>query len=135
MICPFCQHDLDTEALACPRCHASYPRGTGMTFPFKLRAMLVSGGLLFVGILVMNAWVLHDFPSREVVSQCIARTAGGNCMASTRARTVSGQLSDSETAPGRSDAVQALLSQWDNHTQGTQNNPWPQGRRNIPAPK
>lgn len=27
MICPYCQHDLDVDSMACPRCGAEYPRG------------------------------------------------------------------------------------------------------------
>ena len=120
MICPFCQHELDVEAMACPRCAAAYPR-PGMQFRLKLRTLVLSGIMLLAASLTLVTCVLKNIDSKTVVAQCITRTKGGSCAASTRQTTLSAQSSQFGGTNTKSAELTRMLSMWRKSEQPTQN--------------
>jgi hypothetical protein len=99
MICPYCQHDLEVDGLACPRCGAEFERRVA-PFGIGLRLAAISGVLLLVFSVMLVDCVLNWLP-------------GGP---DSRFATLQ-QLQAAEPPDFRSAAVNGTLTRWSEHEQ------------------
>jgi hypothetical protein len=78
MICPYCQHDLDVEAMSCPRCFAEYPRAS-RPFGFGLRLTFAATAMMMVFSLILVQCVVAYLPGGkyDVIPENSAIFSGG----------------------------------------------------------
>jgi hypothetical protein len=69
MICPYCQHDIDVDTLACARCGAAYPR-RGLPFGIGLRTLTAAGAMMLLFSVILVDCVLTYLPggARSTIS-------------------------------------------------------------------
>ncbi len=124
MTCPFCQHELNTDTLACDRCGALYPVRGGMSFRFKVRTTLVGLFMLMLTAIFLQSCVITYINSDTVVSQCMLFTTGGNCAINSKTQYISQQSSQFGGPKLKSYDLQTMMLDWGQGIQPTQNNPY-----------